>query len=652
MFRDLFLAALLPVASPLQQDVKPVPEYARVEPDTIYRLAVDPEEYPDKDFVYLLDDGVLVFEPDGRGRTTYHQVLQILTQDGAERWGELRYSYLKERENLIINWVRVVTPAGELIAEGPSHEQESTVPVSTQYPVYTDRVVHRLSIGGLEPGVLLDVSRTTETLDPILEGNFSSSWRVNPPAPTLRSRLVLDVPVSFEPHVRELNLNFERRVLERDGRHAYVWAASDVTPPEPEPFTSPPDNGIMTVDVTGDIDWGDVARFYADLARDRYNLTPEIVAELDETVASAETFDDTLRALHRWVTKDFRYVSLSLGLGGYQPRTPAEVFESKLGDCKDKATLFIALAQHLGAVAYPVLLHQGGMADSVLPSLGQFNHVIAAVERPDGYLFLDLTAELVPYGSIPLASQGGFALVVHPDGAAEKLVLPTDPPERNRSDFVLNGEITAAGEFSGTYTETRRGAEGYRLRRMAESLNQLSDREREQMIRRMANSIYRGARGEGLEVFDPSDPGAEPHLSLTLHVSSATRESGGSHILTLPIPNFAAPSLIAELQAEARRYAIDVEEIFGPVQRTWVYEAVLPPGWRAEIPDAVTAESQFGSYSASYTQQDRTLRVQRSVKGSRGTEPPEAVHQLIDWLKAISEDDREYILLTAPEQQR
>jgi hypothetical protein len=37
------------------------------------------------------------------------------------------------------------------------------------------------------------------------------------------------------------------------------------------------------------------------------------------------------------------------------------------------------------------------------------------------------------------------------------------------------------------------------------------------------------------------------------------------------------------------------------------------------------------------------------LRGNRGTEPPEAVHQLVDWFKAISEDDREFILLTAPE---
>src|SRR5688572_783212 len=59
-----------------------------VKNDTIYKLAVDPSEYPDEPFIYLLDDGVVRFEADGRGSRTYRQVVQILTREAAEQWGE------------------------------------------------------------------------------------------------------------------------------------------------------------------------------------------------------------------------------------------------------------------------------------------------------------------------------------------------------------------------------------------------------------------------------------------------------------------------------------------------------------------------------------------------------------------------------------
>jgi hypothetical protein len=51
-----------------------------VRSDTIYSLAVKASDYPEESFVYLLDDGVVRYEADGRGSTTYRQVVQVLTK--------------------------------------------------------------------------------------------------------------------------------------------------------------------------------------------------------------------------------------------------------------------------------------------------------------------------------------------------------------------------------------------------------------------------------------------------------------------------------------------------------------------------------------------------------------------------------------------
>ena len=58
-----------PVGSDVAQD-RAAPD-RQVDPDTIYRLAVDPAEHTGEDFVYLLDDGVLRFEADGRSNRTF-----------------------------------------------------------------------------------------------------------------------------------------------------------------------------------------------------------------------------------------------------------------------------------------------------------------------------------------------------------------------------------------------------------------------------------------------------------------------------------------------------------------------------------------------------------------------------------------------------
>src|SRR5213079_466988 len=102
--------------------------------DTIYGLAVNPADHPDDDYIYLLDDGVIRLEADGRSSRTYRQVVQILNQDGAEAWGEQSFSYSGGSEKLTINWIRVVRPSGEVVSAKPAHEQESLAPVALEAP--------------------------------------------------------------------------------------------------------------------------------------------------------------------------------------------------------------------------------------------------------------------------------------------------------------------------------------------------------------------------------------------------------------------------------------------------------------------------------------------------------------------------------------
>ncbi len=432
-----------------------------VKDDTIYRLAVNPADHADDDYVYLLDDGVVRLEADGRGSRTYRQVVQIFTREAAETWGEQSFSYVSGRERLTLNWVRVVKPTGEVISARPTHEQESIAPVAQEAPVFSDVKVRRVSSGGIVPGTLLDYSYTVETLKPVMPGDFQRAWRVTTGRLTRRSRYVLDVPANLAVRVKEVNLTFPRTVVEGRGRRVYTWATADVPKIEREPFAAD-SNGIdQYIDVAAPVQWTDVARWYGALSRDRYAVTPALDSALASVVKHAHTLDDSLRALHRWVAQDFRYVSLSLGIGGFQPRLPGAVLATRYGDCKDKATLFIALARRLGLRAYPVLLSSTGGIVRDRPSALAFDHMIAAVQRSGGYLYLDLTSELTPFGSLPPSEQGEFGLMVHPDGSGEEVTFPSDSTAANRDVAQLTGELSPQGVFHGRYVHVAAGDQQY-----------------------------------------------------------------------------------------------------------------------------------------------------------------------------------------------
>ncbi len=617
-----------------------------VRSDTIYRLAAKPSLYPDEPFVDLLDDGIVRFEADGRGTRTFRQVVWVLTQAGAERWGEQVFQYSSTHEKLTINWIRVLRPDGTVISDKPTHEQESESPAALEAPVYSDVKLHRATLGGVAPGVLVDYSYTVETTTPVRPGDFYTAWSVTNVEPTLRSRFIVDVPASLEPRIRERNVAFARRTTEGHGRRVYTWATADVPKPPPgEPFAADSSDVDVGVAVAAPERWDDIARWYAGLAQGRDQVTPELDARLADVVKGAATAADSLRAVHRWVAQDFRYVSVALGIAGYQPRLPAAVLETKYGDCKDKATLFVALARRMGFHAYPVLLNATGTVDSVLPSVQQFDHMIAAVERPGGLRFVDLTADDIPWGELPASEYGDFALLVRPDGSSEQVRLPLDSAGANLATDSLVGRLSADGIFTGRLTRVRTGRTQVPLR---DALSRtFTPEERAEIARSFANEAFDGADGDSLSLFDGRDLGAPARISVVIHDAAALSPAGsGTSILRLPLRPLFSSGQVDEVASHVpRRYPIDMAQVLGPGEFHQVYLITLPEGWRAQLPDSVRVTGAYGTYASSYAQDGRVLRIERSGRGVRGIQPPDKVAGLIAFLRAIARDDARFIVL-------
>lgn len=618
-----------------------------VQDDTIYALAVDPADHPEESAVVLLDDGIVVQEADGTGSRTYRTVAQVLNRDGIETWAEQTFGYDGGRERFRLNWARVVALDGTVVSAEPIHQQVMDLPVPEQSPVYTDVKRVRVSLGGVEPGTIVDFSYTVETLDPVMPGEFFASWSITTGGTVRRSRYVLDVPDGYDLRLVQSPGTEPTSVERANGRVVRQWAAADLERIEPELFADVAEADFMKrVMAGGPNRWGDIGAWYAALAKDRYTVGDDVWAAAQPVLEAADSPQGKLRALHRWIAQDFRYISISLGQGGYQPRLPAEVLETRSGDCKDKATLFVALARRLGFDAYPVLLNSTGVAEEELPSVQQFDHAIAAVRLAGGWTFLDLTAEIVPFGAVPPSYQGELGLVVFDDGSTEQVRFPEDTPADNLTETTITAEIHEDGSLTGWYDELNLGSLQYRLR--GALAQEFSEKDLERVADAVAGGVIEGAVGDSLQVFDGRDFEAEPRLRVWVRATRAARRNGPSgYVLPVPLSTLGSPQLLAALEREreTRRYPIDVGEVVGPFTSTTRIELTLPEGWTAELPDDLSADSRFGSYASSYAQEGRTVRLERTVSGLEGTAPREALRELIDWLDRVSRDDVGFIVL-------
>jgi hypothetical protein len=199
--------------------------------------------------------------------------------------------------------------------------------------------------------------------------------------------------------------------------------------------------------------------------------------------------------------------------------------------------------------------------------------------------------------------------------------------------------------FKGTVVSRTAGALQYRMRGAFSS--RLTPRQRQDLGRSIAQGLFDGASADSLEIFDGRDLRADPQTRVWVSGGRAASRSGETLILTLPLGNGSMDELVSQLQAAPtpRRFPIDVGAVVGPIETVSEFRVTLPEGWKARLPQNVTANSVFGSYTAAYAQAGRELRVTKRISGARGTQPPAAITALIEWLRAMSKDDARFIVL-------
>ncbi len=614
--------------------------------DSIYKLAVDSAKFPEQGTVLLLDEGAVTVEADGRHTVTYHQVTQILRDRAVASRREQRLVYDPTHEKLTINWIKVLKPTGEVLSDKPSQTQESDVPAGMVDPVYLNRKVLRASLSGVAVGTLIDYSYTREELKPFRTGDFFDVWRVTAGTTVRRSRFVVNAPKDMKLIIEEHNLPFTRTETTAHGRTTYTWATSEVPWTKGEMFAADSNTVAELVRIAAPGAWSDIGHWYAGLARDRYAPSAALRDTVRALVAHATTLNDSLRAIHRWVAQDIRYVSLSLGIGGFQPRFPDTVMRTGFGDCKDKATLFVAALGVLGVEAYPVLLNAGGRVDRSLPTIGQFDHAIAAIRRKGAYQYTDLTSGVTPFGELPLGDESEFGLVVHADGRTEEVTLPSDPPGANRLENHLTGTLSPDGMFNGRFEERTSGAAADGLR--GAMRQRLDSTQRANGMRSLAQSIFPNAQGDSLVTFDGKDLQAAPTITMRIRHGQASVSSGTTDVLTVPfLHQMGAVGSTADQLATAgpRHYPINAAKILSTLDMVYNVRITLPPGWHARLPKSVSAPSPFGSYESAYSQEGADLVIHHRLHGAQGIFAPERIDDLIAWFRLIGTDRVQVVLI-------
>ena len=158
------------------------------------------------------------------------------------------------------------------------------------------------------------------------------------------------------------------------------------------------------------ISWQQVADEYGEIV-DRQIASADLRPLVTKLTAGKNARDDKASAILQYLSREIRYTGVEFGNATVVPRSPAETLTRKYGDCKDKASLLVAMLRSAGIPAYLALLKADGEEDVFpdLPGMGMFNHAIVFVPGPPD-LWIDATDEYARIGQIPIQDQERLAL--------------------------------------------------------------------------------------------------------------------------------------------------------------------------------------------------------------------------------------------------
>jgi transglutaminase-like putative cysteine protease/tetratricopeptide (TPR) repeat protein len=543
------------------------------------------------------------FDNDGREVSETEAVIRIQSQAGVEEFGQLAFGYSSAIEKLVVEYVRVRKPDGQVVVTPDSTAQDFAPDVLREAPMYSDYRQRHISVAALQPGDTLEYRTVTTVITPLAPGNFWYEYTFPKGLAIVEDRLEIDIPKS-----REIKLKTPTRqpeIQDKGDRRIYTWAVKNVQP-DRDKNREKDDTDEETgpdVQLTTFTSWAQVAEWYAELQGERMTIDESVRKKADELVKGADTPTEKARRLYDFVARNVRYVSISLGVGRYQPHAASEVLQNGYGDCKDKHTLFAAMLRAEGIQSYPVLINSSQPLDVDVPSPGQFDHVITAARIGSGLTWLDTTPEVTPYGLILYQLRNKEAVVASADREGGLQRTPADSPIKTFMHFTLDGKFSEFGALDATLDVTAQGDRDWPMRG---AFRRYSQTQWKELVKSLSASWSLPGDVDDVQL-DPIEDTSKPfHLKYHLHQDQYFVVPSTS-VNFRPIPPLGLPPIRVSEKSTA---PLDI----GPEgEMDYRVRLQLPSNYAVRTPLAVKMSRDYGDYSSSYSQSNGILEGERKL---------------------------------------
>lgn len=480
------------------------------------------------DVEMLLDEMTAVVDAQRKWVKQYYQVYRILTPRGASEWDSVGVSWAPWYQDRPLLEARVVGPDSQIHWLSAETVEESS-PTDDSGKIYSDRKQLRAPLPAVAVGSIVEQRITIRDNQARFEAGTVDEYLFGNWVPTRASRLVVEAPAALplrygtallpKAAVRKSESGGTVRLLIEQGSLP-AWTSL-------EPYLAPELPRRPTVTVSTAADWKAVASQYSKVVDQKIGTggkTPLLPAITKGSGTKTEKID----ALVRWIAKEIRYTGIEFGDSAIIPHTPQETLARKFGDCKDKATLLVALLREAGIPAGLALLSSGSGQDVSpdFPGLGRFDHAIVHIPGTPPR-WIDPTDEFSRPHQLPISDQGRLTLVAA-ENTVGLTVIPRAAPEENL--LLRTREVAMAAYGKAKVKETWEGS-GYLESWHRSFFSEESDQGRMDWAKDYTDNEFLSTKVDLVTVSDPAD--LTKPMAWTMEVSEVPRGETGLRIATL-----------------------------------------------------------------------------------------------------------------------
>ncbi len=463
----------------------------------------------------------------------------------------------------------------------------------------------------------------------------------------MKSDFTVVLPQDMDLRFKEINLKDGVSTNTEGEFKKYHWSAKNLSAFDgdkvgtlwheltPRVLTGP--NKFTFGGYSGDMSsWKSYGKWLQKLNKELGEVPPETAAEIKALVADAPNKKEVVRRVYKYLQNNTRYVSIQLGIGGWQPFSPEVVNETGYGDCKALTFYTQSMLKSVGIESLYTLVNAGTPIKKVytdFPS-SQFNHAFLCVPMGQDTIWLECTSQTKPFGYLGRFTSDRPVLLITEEGGK---MVRTPAMTHDENQQIISAEVKVSAD-GGAEVMLNTLHKGYFFEGMARYLLPLGIEDRKKWLH---NNLDLPSFTINSMDFEQSGD-LIPQIAGTLNVT--LRRAGSVSGKRM----FLQPNLMNKLSDIPQKQEGRQSDMLIQFNKVWCDTITfkIPQEYHLEfMPTAVEIKEEFGNYHFQITDDAGVLKMVRRLELKKGRYAPALYEKYRNFCQQVVKTDKSKVVL-------